>query len=344
MIIIMRIDVTPDEIANVTQRIEHYGARVHPIQGSERVVLGIVGDVRKVNQDEFKLMPCVDRILPVTRPYKRASREFSAQNTVVPMDGIKFGTDEIVIIAGPCSVESRVQMLETAHAVREAGATVLRGGAFKPRTSPYAFQGMGEQGLEILAEAREATGLGIVTEVISPEQVDLIAQYTDMFQIGARNMQNYPLLHKVGESQLPVLLKRGLSASIDEFLLAAEYILSHDNSRVVLCERGIRTFETATRNTTDINAIPVLKERTHLPVILDPSHSTGHWQYVNAIARAAIAAGADGLMVEVHHKPEEALSDGGQSLKPERFAELVTQVRTIAEAVGRTISTKTIHN
>ena len=289
-------------------------------------------------------MPCVDRILPVTRPYKRASREFSAQNTVVPMDGIKFGTDEIVIIAGPCSVESRVQMLETAHAVREAGATVLRGGAFKPRTSPYSFQGLGEEGLEILAEAREATGLGIVTEVVSPDQVDLIAQYTDMFQIGARNMQNYPLLHKVGESQLPVLLKRGLSASIDEFLLAAEYILSHDNSRVVLCERGIRTFETATRNTTDINAIPVLKERTHLPVILDPSHSTGHWQYVNAIARAAIAAGADGLMVEVHNKPEEALSDGGQSLKPERFAELVTQVRTIAEAVGRTISTKTIHN
>ncbi len=344
MIIIMRIDVTPDEIANVTKRIEHYGARVHPIQGSERVVLGIVGDVRKVNQDEFMLMPCVDRILPVTRPYKRASREFSAQNTVVPMDGIKFGTDEIVIIAGPCSVESRVQMLEIAHAVQEAGATVLRGGAFKPRTSPYAFQGMGEQGLEILAEAREATGLGIVTEVISPEQVDLISKYTDMFQIGARNMQNYPLLHKVGEYQMPVLLKRGLSASIDEFLLAAEYILSHDNSRVVLCERGIRTFETATRNTTDINAVPVLKERTHLPVILDPSHSTGHWQYVNAIARAAIAAGADGLMVEVHNKPEEALSDGGQSLKPERFAEMVAQVRAIADAVGRTISTKTIHN
>jgi 3-deoxy-7-phosphoheptulonate synthase len=203
---------------------------------------------------------------------------------------------------------------------------------------------LGEEGLEILAEARAATGLAIVTEVVSPDQVDLIAKYTDMFQIGARNMQNYPLLHKVGESQLPVLLKRGLSASINEFLLAAEYILSHDNPRVVLCERGIRTFETATRNTTDINAIPVLKERTHLPVILDPSHSTGHWQYVNAIARAAVAAGADGLIVEVHHKPEEALSDGGQSLKPERFAEMVTQVRAIAEVMGRSLSTKSISN
>ncbi len=344
MIIIMNTDVTADDITTITQRIEHYGAQVHPIQGSERVVLGIVGDVRKVNQDEFMLMPCVDRILPVSRPYKRASREFSSQNTIVPMDGIKFGADEIVIIAGPCSVESRSQVLEIAHAVREAGATVLRGGAYKPRTSPYAFQGLGEEGLEILAEARAATGLGIVTEVISPDQVELIAKYTDMFQIGARNMQNYPLLHRVGESQLPVLLKRGLSASIDEFLLAAEYILSHNNEHVVLCERGIRTFETATRNTTDINAIPVLKERTHLPVILDPSHSTGHWEYVNAIARAAIAAGADGLIVEVHNKPEEALSDGGQSLKPERFAEMVTQVRAIAEAVGRSICTNTIND
>ena len=344
MIIILRSDTTQEDITQVVQRVENYGAQVHLSQGRERTIVGVVGDVRKVNQDEFKLMPCVDRILPVSRPYKRASREFSPQNTIVPIDGIKFGTDEIVIIAGPCSVESRTQVLEIAHAVREAGATVLRGGAFKPRTSPYAFQGMGEKGLEILAEARAATGLGIVTEVISPDQVDLIAQYTDMFQIGARNMQNYPLLHKVGESQLPVLLKRGLSASINEFLLAAEYILSHDNPRVVLCERGIRTFETATRNTTDINAIPVLKERTHLPVILDPSHSTGHWEYVNAIARAAIAAGADGLMVEVHNKPEEALSDGGQSLKPERFAEMVTQVRAIAEILGRSLCTKAISN
>jgi len=344
MIIILRSDATQKEIAQVVQRVEHYDAQVHLSQGRERTIVGVVGDVRKVNQDEFMLMPCVDRVLLISRPYKRASREFSPQNTIVPMDGIQFGTDEIVIIAGPCSVESRSQMLEIAHAVREAGATVLRGGAFKPRTSPYAFQGLGEEGLEILAEARAATGLAIVTEVVSPDQVDLIAQYTDMFQIGARNMQNYPLLHKVGESQLPVLLKRGLSASINEFLLAAEYILSHDNPRVVLCERGIRTFETATRNTTDINAIPVLKERTHLPVILDPSHSTGHWQYVNAIARAAVAAGADGLIVEVHNKPEEALSDGGQSLKPERFAELVTQVRAIAEVVGRSLCTRSISN
>ncbi len=344
MIIILRSDATQKEISQVIQRVEHYGAQVHLSQGRERTIVGVIGDVRVVNRDEFMLMPFVDRVLLVSRPYKRASREFSAQNTVVPMDGIQFGADEIVIIAGPCSVESRSQMLEIAHAVREAGATVLRGGAFKPRTSPYSFQGMGEEGLEILAEARAATGLGIVTEVVSPDQVDLIAKYTDMFQIGARNMQNYPLLHKVGESQLPVLLKRGLSASIDEFLLAAEYILSHDNPRVVLCERGIRTFETATRNTTDINAIPVLKERTHLTVILDPSHSTGHWQYVNAIARAAIAAGADGLIVEVHHNPEEALSDGGQSLKPERFAEMVAQVRAIAEVLGRSLCTKSISN
>jgi 3-deoxy-7-phosphoheptulonate synthase len=232
-------------------------------------------------------------------------------------------------------VESREQILEIAHAVRTSGAHLLRGGAFKPRTSPYSFQGLGEQGLEYLAEAREATGLGVVTEVMSPEQVDLVSQYADMLQVGARNMQNYALLHAVGESQFPVLLKRGMSASMDELLMAAEYILSHGNRKVVLCERGIRTFETATRNTTDINAVPVLKSLTHLPVILDPSHSTGHWEYVNAVARAAVAAGADGLIVEVHTRPQEALSDGGQSLKPERFDEMVSQVQAVVEAVGR---------
>jgi 3-deoxy-7-phosphoheptulonate synthase len=272
-----------------------------------------------------------------------ASREFSTQNTVVHLNGIRFGAEEVVIIAGPCSVESRSQLLEIAHAVREAGASALRGGAFKPRTSPYSFQGLGEDGLEILAEAREATGLAVVTEVMSPEQVPLVQSCADMLQIGARNMQNYPLLHAAGESQHPILLKRGMSATTEEFLLAAEYILSHNNQKLVLCERGIRTFETATRNTTDINAIPVLKHQTHLPVVLDPSHSTGHWQYVNAIARAAVAAGADGLIVEVHNRPEEALSDGGQSLKPERFAEMVAQVRGIAEAVGRSLCTKTIY-
>ena len=247
------------------------------------------------------------------------------------------GGEEILIIAGPCAVESRSQMLEIALAVKEAGAHVLRGGAFKPRTSPYSFQGMGIAGLEILAEMREITGMPVVTEVMSNDQVSLVAEYADVLQIGARNMQNYPLLHSAGESQHPVLLKRGMSATVEELLMAAEYILSHGNRRVILCERGIRTFETATRNTTDINAIPVLKAATHLPVILDPSHSTGNWKLVSAIARAGIAAGADGLIVEVHQAPENALSDGGQSLKPEKFAETVRQVRAIAEAIGRRV-------
>jgi 3-deoxy-7-phosphoheptulonate synthase len=245
------------------------------------------------------------------------------------------GSEKLVIMAGPCSVESRSQLLESAHAVREAGGHMLRGGAFKPRSSPYSFQGMGEAGLELLAEARQATGLPVVTEVMAPEQVPLVQRYADMFQIGARNMQNYNLLHAIGESQHPVLLKRGMSATLDELLMSAEYILSHGNRRVALCERGIRTFETATRNTTDINAVPVLKSLTHLPVVLDPSHSTGDRDYVLAIARAAVAAGADGLIVEVHPNPEQALSDGGQSLRPEQFGELVRQVAAIGQALGR---------
>ena len=237
----------------------------------------------------------------------------------------------------PCSVENRSQLLETAIAVREAGAHVLRGGAFKPRTSPYSFQGLGEAGLELLAEARELTGMPVVTEIMAPEDISLLTRYSDVLQIGARNMQNYALLNAVGKSQHPVLLKRSMMASVEELLMAAEYILSHGNRRVMICERGIRTFETSTRNTTDINAVPVLKSLTHLPVLLDPSHSTGHWEYVSAIARAGIAAGADGLIVEVHNHPSRAMSDGAQSLKPERFAELVTQVRAVAEAVGRKV-------
>jgi 3-deoxy-7-phosphoheptulonate synthase len=256
-------------------------------------------------------------------------------NTTFRLDGVTIGGPSLVIIAGPCSVEDRQQLIETALAVREAGAHALRGGAYKPRTSPYSFQGLGEVGLEILAEAREITGMPVVTEVMSPEQVPLVTKYADVLQIGARNMQNYSLLHAAGESQHPVLIKRGMMATIEELLMAAEYVLSHDNRRVILCERGIRTFETATRNTTDINAIPVLKNATHLPVILDPSHSTGNWEYVTAIARAAVAAGADGLIVEVHPSPAEAKSDGAQSLKPERFAEMVNQIKAIAEAVGR---------
>lgn len=338
MMIIMQTDATQDQIAAVVMRVEEYGLRAHLSSGEERTVIGAVGDRRPVMMDQFLHLPGVDRVLPISRPYKLASREFRPDDSVFPLDGVQVGGDGIVIIAGPCSVENRTQLLETAHAVREAGAHALRGGAFKPRTSPYSFQGLGEDGLELLAEARQVTGLPIVTEVMTPEQISLVARYADVLQVGARNMQNYALLHAVGESQQSVLLKRGMMASIEELLMAAEYILSHGNRRVMLCERGIRTFEDATRNTTDINAVPVLKALTHLPVILDPSHSTGHWQYVNAIARAGIAAGADGLIVEVHPHPELALSDGGQSLKPERFVELVTQVKNIAQAVGRSMA------
>jgi 3-deoxy-7-phosphoheptulonate synthase len=338
MMIVMRANATQREIKVVVDRVKNYGADAHLSEGEERTIIGVVGDVRSIPRDEFLQMPSVDRIIPISRPYKIASREFHPWNSEVPLDGITFGGPEVVIIAGPCSVESREQLLETAHAVREAGAHALRGGAYKPRTSPYSFQGMGEPGLEILAEARQETGLAIVTEVMSSSQIEVVTKYADMLQVGARNMQNYNLLHAVGESQHPTLLKRGLSATIDELLMSAEYILSHGNRQVVLCERGIRTYETATRNTTDINAIPVLKAQTHLPVILDPSHSTGHWEYVEAIARAGIAAGADGLIIEVHPDPTMALSDGGQSLKPERFAELVKQTAAIAEAVGRSLA------
>jgi 3-deoxy-7-phosphoheptulonate synthase len=338
MMIIMRTDATQGQIASVVQRVEMNGLGAHLSQGEERTVIGAVGDGRPVLKDQFLHLPGVDRVIPITRPYKLASREFIPENSFFPLDGVSVGDTGVVLIAGPCAVENRTQLLETAYAVREAGAHALRGGAFKPRTSPYSFQGLGETGLELLAEAREATGMPVVTEIMAPEDISLLTRYADVLQVGARNMQNYALLHAVGESQHPVLLKRGMMATIEELLMAAEYILSHGNRRVMLCERGIRTFETATRNTTDINAVPVLKSLTHLPVILDPSHGTGHWEYVSAIARAGIAAGADGLIVEVHVNPAEALSDGGQSLKPERFAELVAQVSAIAEAVGRSLA------
>ncbi len=338
MMIIMRADATQEEISGIVERVEANGLRAHLSRGEERTIIGAIGDGRPVNRDQFLILPGVDRIVPISRPYKIASREFSPHNTVFPLDGVDIGGEGVVIIAGPCSVESREQTLEIAQAVKEAGAHALRGGAFKPRTSPYSFQGLGEKGLEILAEARDATALPVVTEVMAPEQVPLVSQYSDVLQIGARNMQNYALLHAAGESMRPVMVKRGMSATVEELLMAAEYVLSHGNRRVILCERGIRTFETSTRNTTDINAVPVLKALSHLPVVLDPSHSTGNWEYVTAVARAAVAAGADGLMIEVHTHPEAALSDGGQSLKPERFAEMVRQVRAIAQAIGRDVA------
>jgi 3-deoxy-7-phosphoheptulonate synthase len=337
MMIIMTHEATPEQIAAIVERIEAGGMQAHLSHGEERTVIGMVGDIRSVNREQFLLMAGVANIVPISRPYKITSREFIPQDSVFPIDGVTAGGKDLVIIAGPCAVEDRVQMLETAHAVREAGAQVLRGGAFKPRTSPYAFRGLGEPGLELLAEAREATGLAIVTEAMTPEQVPMVVKYADIIQIGARNMQNFALLDAAGESQHPVLLKRGMSATIEEFLMAAEYILSNGNRRVILCERGIRTFETATRNTTDINAIPVLKSLTHLPVILDPSHSTGNWQFVAPVARAGIAAGADGLIIEVHPNPEKAMSDGMQSLKPEKFAQLVREIRGLAELMGRSV-------
>ena len=335
MMIVMNVEATPAQIQAVVDRIEGNGFKPIVLNGEERKVIAVIGNDPYQTRDQYIFLEGVDRVMPISRPYKTASREFLPENTVFPLDGIKIGGDEIVIMAGPCAVESRSQLLETALAVKEAGAQVLRGGAYKPRTSPYTFQGMGEEGLEILAEARELTGMPVVTEATTPDLVPLVAKYADVLQIGARNMQNFALLHAAGESMLPVLLKRGNSATIEELLMAAEYVLSHGNQRVMLCERGIRTFETTTRNTTDINAVPVLKSLTHLPVMLDPSHSTGRWEFVVPIARAAIAAGADGLIVEVHQNPEAALSDGAQSLKPERFALMVKQVRAIARDVGR---------
>ena len=338
MMIVMRANASTKEVEAVVFRIESTGLSAHISTGAERTIIGVIGDGRPIPTDQFIFMSGVDRIVPILRPYKLASREFHPENSVFPLNGVKIGGPEVVIIAGPCSVEDRNQFLETAHAVREAGAHALRGGIYKPRTSPYSFQGLGDDGLELLAEARQATGLPIVSEVMREEQIPTLVHYADVLQIGARNMQNFALLHAAGTSQHPILLKRGMMATAEELLMAAEYVLSHGNRRVMLCERGIRTFETATRNTTDINAIPVLKELTHLPVLLDPSHSTGNWSYVTAIARSAVAAGADGLMIEVHPRPEEALSDGGQSLKPERFAELVRQVRAVAQAVDRELA------
>jgi 3-deoxy-7-phosphoheptulonate synthase len=337
MLIIMETSATHQEISTVVERASQMELKAHLQRGTERTVIGVIGDTRTVVQDQFRRMSGVEGVVPITKPYKLASREFQEHDTVFDLNGVQVGSQEVIIMAGPCSVEDRSQILETAHAVREAGAHLLRGGAFKPRSSPYSFQGLGVAGLELLAEAREMTGLAVVTEVMSPDKVEVVTEYADVLQIGARNMQNYPLLHAVGASQHPVLLKRALSGTIDELLMSAEYVLSHGNRKVMLCERGIRTYETSTRNTTDINAVPVLKSRTHLPVILDPSHSVGHWEWVAPIARAGIAAGADGLIIEVHPEPHNALSDGGQSLKPERFAAMVREAVAIAEAIGRTV-------
>jgi 3-deoxy-7-phosphoheptulonate synthase len=337
MIIVMRNGATREQIDTVIARIEELGYRAHPIVGVERTVIGAVGREDKAPLSGLESLPGVESAMPILKPYKLAGREFCPQPSVVDVDGARIGGPGLAIIAGPCSVESRTQTLEIAHAVKEAGAQFLRGGAFKPRTSPYAFQGLRGEGLEILAEARAQTGLKIVTEIVSVEDLPAMIDLVDVFQIGARNCQNYALLNAVGGARKPVVLKRGMSMLISELLMAAEYILSHGNYNVVLCERGIRTFETATRFTLDLNAVPVLKAQTHLPILVDPSHGTGHWDYVLPMARAAVAAGADGLMIEVHGDPGRAMSDGTQSLKPEKFAALVSEVRKIAGAVGRVV-------
>ena len=339
MVVIMKPQASAAEIENVIQRAESMGAQTQPIYGENHTVIALVGDLTQVQRQTFDAMAGVQKTVRIQDPYKLASRTTNPEGTVIDVGGVRFGGDQVVVMAGPCSVESREQIIQTAIAVKEAGASVLRGGAFKPRTSPYSFQGLGEEGLKYLAEAREITGLPVISEVMTVEAIDLVAEYVDILQIGARNMQNYGLLQAVGKTQRPVMLKRGISGEIQELLMCAEYILSNGNMQVMLCERGIRTYETATRNTFDLNAIPVLKRASHLPVVADPAHGTGDWELVPPMSLAAVAAGADALILEVHPDPEAALSDGDQSLKPERFADLMCSLRRVAEAVGRSIAT-----
>ena len=336
MIIVMKSGVTEADVEEVCRRVVELGYQPHTIHGEIKTVIAAVGEER--GQADLRILEAletVEAVMPVQQPFKLASRETKSQSSEIPVNGISIGGKRLAVMAGPCSVESRDQVLEVAEAVKAAGATILRGGAYKPRTSPYAFQGLKEQGLKYLAEAKKRTGLSVVTEVLETESVELVAEYADILQIGARNVQNFSLLKRVAEAGKPVLLKRGMSTSIQEWLLSAEYILSGGNPHVILCERGIRTFETATRFTLDLNAVPVVKKLSHLPVIVDPSHGTGHWDLVAPMAKGAIACGADGLIIEVHPRPEEALSDGPQSLKPAKFAQLMQELRPVALAVGR---------
>lgn len=337
MIIIMKPDATNEQINHVTEKLKKLGFGVHLSKGVERTVIGAIGDKSVISTENIEMLPGVSEIVPIRKPYKLVSREFKAEDTVVKIAGkIPIGgSSAIVIIAGPCSVESKNQIVEVAKVVKGAGAKALRGGAFKPRTSPYSFQGLGKEGLEYLAEARKQTGLPIVTEAMDTRDVGLVAKYADVIQIGARNMQNFVLLKEVGKTKKPVLLKRGPGSTIEELLMSAEYVLSEGNRDVILCERGIKTLETYTRNTLDLSAVPVIKQLSHLPVIVDPSHGTGKWRYVPAMAKAAVAAGADGLIVEVHPHPDEALSDGPQSLTPDNFSQLMKELKQVAKAIGR---------
>ena len=335
MIIVMSKSATSNEISNVERKLNNFGFATHPVHGELKTVVGAIGDKRQLNTECILSMPGVENIVPIMKPYKLAGRELKKDATIVDVGGTKIGGEEIVVMAGPCAIENEKTFIETAVKVKQCGANILRGGAFKPRTSPYAFQGLEEDGLKIMAAAREVTGLKIVTEVMDTRDVELVSSYSDIIQIGARNMQNFKLLSEVGKSDKAILLKRGLSATIEEWLMAAEYIMASGNENIILCERGIRTFETATRNTVDLSSIPVIKELSHLPIVVDPSHGTGTWKYVNALAKGAIATGADGLIIEVHLDPDTALCDGPQSLKPSKFELLMKELNPVAMAVGR---------
>ncbi len=339
MLVVMQNGASKKQIEDVEQEIKDMGYQPHPIYGVERTVIGAIGDERdKARLQILETSEGVERVIPILKPYKLAGRELRKEKTLIEIgEGVLFGGKKVEVIAGPCSVEGLEQICDSAEAVKTGGASILRGGAYKPRTSPYSFQGLEEEGLKMLAEARERTGLLIDTEVMKEGNVELVGQYADLIQIGTRNMQNFDLLKAVGQLGKPVLLKRGLASTISEWLMSAEYIMSQGNMNVVLCERGIRTFETQTRNTLDLSAVPVLKHETHLPVVVDPSHGTGHWEYIEDMALAAVAAGADGLMIEVHPNPHEAWSDGAQSLTPDRFSQLMEKCRKVADAIGRTM-------
>jgi 3-deoxy-7-phosphoheptulonate synthase len=337
MIIVMKPGSTEKQIEKVCDKILKMGLKAHVSKGTERTIIGAIGDERLLQQDQLKAIDNVEKVVPILKPYKLVSREFKKEDTVIKVGNVSIGGKKVTIMAGPCAVESKEQILKAAKAVKKAGANILRGGAFKPRTSPYSFQGLGEEGLKYLAEAGKAVGLPIITEVMDTQHVALVAKYSDMLQIGTRNMQNFDLLKAVGRTNRPVMLKRGMSATMKELLMSAEYIMSEGNHKVILCERGLRTFCTHTRNTLDLNVVPHVKKLTHLPVVVDPSHGTGKYDLVSPMSKASIACGADGLMIEVHPNPEDAVSDGDQSLKPNHFQQLVKELNPIAKAVGRTL-------
>ena len=338
MIIVMNGKTNDSHVEKVMQKLHEMGHKVHISRGEKRIVLGVIGDVENLASVPFYAFNGVEEIIPIVKPYKLASREFKSSDTIIKVNDVIIGGKEVVMMAGPCVLENEKQIFETARYVKASGAKILRGGAFKPRTSPYSFQGLGEEGLKLLAQAGKETGLPVVTEVMSVNQVDLVAEYADIFQVGARNMQNFVLLKELGKTKKPILLKRGMSASIEETLLSAEYILSQGNYEVILCERGIRTFENYTRNTLDLSAVPAFKRLSHLPIIVDPSHATGKWRLVSPMTKAAIAAGADGLLIEVHPDPKSSLSDGAQTLRFDTFTQLIKEIRPIIQAVGREFS------